>query len=182
MLCEITKLKIRYNQKRVDNFARKRMLVYVFKPLKDFFRFQSKVRKAFQKHTSRFVLVHFKAWAERTKYLHTLRISVIDNWKGYSRMMVLGPFVAWSQYVRSAKNHMAEQIRIVNSYLRWKWRQNSLGLCVHGGTRGVVRSGRWNVHTANAIEKSVGTKNHDKCVGKNDDNTNNRIGRMQSYR
>jgi hypothetical protein len=38
-------------------------------------------------------------------------------------MMVLGPFVAWSQYVRSAKNHMAEQIRIVNSYLRWKWRQ-----------------------------------------------------------
>ena len=120
---ETTKLKIRYNQKRVDNFARKRMLVYVFKPLKDFFRFQSKVRKAFQKHTSRFVLVHFKAWAERTKYLHTLRISVIDNWKGYSRMMVLGPFVAWSQYVRSAKNHMAEQIRIVNSYLRWKWRQ-----------------------------------------------------------
>lgn len=117
------KYEVRYNQKRVDHFSRKRLLLYVFRPLKGFFNLQSKIRKCFQRQTSRFVQLNFRAWVKVTKSLRKLRILVISNWKGYGRFMIRTPFEAWSQYVKSAKNHMAEQIRIVNSYLRWKWRQ-----------------------------------------------------------
>ena len=30
---------------------------------------------------------------------------------------------AWSSMVEAARNHMHEQLRICNSYVRWKWRQ-----------------------------------------------------------
>ena len=51
---------------------------------------------------------------------------IIMNEMMVMMMMIIfffNPIVAWSNMVEAARNHMKEQIRICNSYVRWKWRQ-----------------------------------------------------------
>jgi len=114
---------IHYNGKRVDNFSHLRIKRYVFHPWKEFYVMQSLVRKMMQRQLGRFVRSNFHAWRAIAKELRRIRIVTIDNWKGYARYITQTPFQGWAQFVKGVKNHNNEQQRIVNSYLRWKWRQ-----------------------------------------------------------
>ena len=114
---------IHYNGKRVDNFSHIRIKRFVFYPWKEFYVMQSLVRKMMQRQLGRFVRDNFKAWREVAKELRRIRVVAIDNWRGYGRYITQTPFQGWAQFVKGVKNHNNEQQRIVNSYLRWKWRQ-----------------------------------------------------------
>ena len=117
------KYEVRYNQKRIDGFAKLRLKRHVFGPWKEFFKIQWLVRKGYQRQIARFVRDNFKAWRARAKVTRALRIAAVDNWKGYARLLLMNPFLAWAGHVRGIKNQQQEQQRLVNSYLRWKWRQ-----------------------------------------------------------
>lgn len=114
---------VRYNQKRIDQFARLRLKRYIFGPWRDYFRVQFSVRKCYQRSLARVVKATFAAWKGRTRVTRAMRIDAVDNWRGYSRLMTQLPFRAWASFVGGIKNRSAEQQRMVNSYLRWKWRQ-----------------------------------------------------------
>ncbi len=114
---------IHYNQKRVDNFARNRLKRFIFYPWKEFYTMQSLVRKMLQRQLARFVMKNFYAWREIARQLRKLRVQAVGEWRGYGRYITQTPFQAWAQFVKGVKNHNNEQQRIVNSYLRWKWRQ-----------------------------------------------------------
>lgn len=81
------------------------------------------MKRIFRHQLSRFVLANFQAWKTVAQHQHRLRSWAMDSWRGYSRMITLPPFQAWADFVRSLKNHQLEQGRIVNAYLRWKWRR-----------------------------------------------------------
>ena len=117
------KYEVRYNQKRIDGFAKLRLKRHVFLPWKEFFKIQHLVRKGYQRQVARFVRDNFRAWRALSITLRALRIVTLDNWKGYARLLTQVPFQAWAGFVRGIKNHQVEQQRIVNSYIRWKWRQ-----------------------------------------------------------
>ena len=114
---------IHYNQKRLDNFSRLRLKRYVFYPWKEFYIMQSLVRRMLQRQMARFVKQNFHAWREEARKLRELRIKAVDSWRGYGRLLCLGPFQGWASYVKGVKNVNNERQRIVSSYLRWKWRQ-----------------------------------------------------------
>jgi hypothetical protein len=114
---------IHYNQKRLDNYAHLRLKRYVFFPWKEFYVMQSLVRRMLQRQMARFVKNNFLAWRGVARELRTLRIKAVDNWRGYGRLVCLGPFQGWASYVKGVKNVNNERQRIVSSYLRWKWRQ-----------------------------------------------------------
>ena len=77
-----------------------------------------------QRQLARFVQKNFMAWRDLAKDLRKLRITTVANWRGYARYITQTPFQGWAQFVKGVKNHNNEQQRIVNSYLRWKWRQS----------------------------------------------------------
>eukprot|EP01035_Chromulina_nebulosa_P021682 gene21682-28057_t len=77
------KYEIRYNQKRIDNFARQRLLLYVFKPLKAFCTLQLKVKKAFRRQGAKFLQRTLYAWKEVSRRSHLLRKDALSNWMEY---------------------------------------------------------------------------------------------------
>jgi len=114
---------IHYNQKRVDNFTKNRLKKFIFYPWKEFYVMQHNVRKMLQRQLGRFVQRNFFAWRALASELRKLRVRTVDNWRGYGRYITQTPFQGWAQFVKAVKNRNNEQQRIVNSYLRWKWRQ-----------------------------------------------------------
>jgi hypothetical protein len=114
---------VHYNQKRVDAFSGNRLKKYIFYPWKEFYLMQHNVRKMLQRQLGRFCKANFLAWRVKAKELRILRITTVDNWRGYARLLTQTPFQGWAEFVKGVKNHNNEQQRIVNSYLRWKWRQ-----------------------------------------------------------
>lgn len=76
---------VRYNRKRVHNFSRLRCLKMVFKPWREFFSLQWKIKQAYQRTVGRFLKNHFLALRTLCSTQHKLRSWTIDNWKSYSR-------------------------------------------------------------------------------------------------
>ena len=114
---------IRYNQKRIDIFSRQRILRYVMKPWINYFVRATKVKFCHQKHMAKFVKANFEALAALTKVRRRQRRLTLANWKEYPLLMMEKPFRAWAEHYRASKNHLNEQMRIVNAYVRWKTRQ-----------------------------------------------------------
>eukprot|EP01038_Epipyxis_sp_PR26KG_P013945 gene13945-18702_t len=120
------KYELKYNQKRVDNFSKMRCKRFIFSAWKGYFHIQYEVKRRFQRKRALFIQNVFKAWVEAAKSQHKLRLQSYENWKGYQRILIHYPFNVWATHVKAVKNHHNEQIRIANSYLRWKWRQKLL--------------------------------------------------------
>jgi hypothetical protein len=120
------KYEIRYNQKRIDNFARIRCEKLIFSAWKAYFSIQLTVKRKYQNKLSSFISGIFHAWKGVSSHYRKLRISVYENWSGYGRLMVQKPFLAWSDHVRAMRNRYNEHLRIAKSYARWKGRQRML--------------------------------------------------------
>ena len=120
------KYEIRYNQKRIDTFAKHRLLKFVYKPWSEYFKLQSNVRKCYQRQVALFVKNNFYALRERCKIQRRLRDETVSTWRSYSRVMTQKPFQAWASWYRNVKNNNNEQERIVSKYCKWKWKQRML--------------------------------------------------------
>ena len=86
------KYEVKYNQKRVNNFGRVRLLKTIFKAWKAYFSIQYKVKLKFRSKVAQLVSTVFRGWKESAANQHRMRLTVYENWKGYSRLMVYGPF------------------------------------------------------------------------------------------
>jgi hypothetical protein len=82
---------VRYNRKRVANFARFRCLRLIFVPWKSFHTLQMKIKKAYQRSIGKFMKINFTALKVLTQEQHRLRVMVVDNWRSYARLMVNHP-------------------------------------------------------------------------------------------
>jgi hypothetical protein len=120
------KYEIRYNQKRIDTFAKHRLLRYVYKPWSEYFKLQSNVRKCYQRQVALFVRNNFHALRARCQVQRRLREETVSTWRSYSRVMTQKPFQAWASWYRNVKNNNNEQERIVSKYCKWKWKQRML--------------------------------------------------------
>jgi hypothetical protein len=120
------KYEIRYNQKRIDNFARIRCEKLIFSGWKAYFSIQLAVKRKYQKKLSSFISGIFHAWKGVSSHYRKLRITTYENWSGYGRLMVQKPFLAWADHVRAMRNRYNEHLRIAKSYARWKGRQRML--------------------------------------------------------
>jgi hypothetical protein len=86
------KYEVRYNQKRVNHFYQVRIEKLVFIAWKSYFLIQHEVKIRFQRKLTSFVRNHFYGWRDRARHHHRLRQLVYDNWKGYSKIIMFGPF------------------------------------------------------------------------------------------
>ena len=109
---------------------------------------QSLVRRMLQRQMARFVKQNFHAWREEARKLRELRIKAVDSWRGYGRLLCLGPFQGWASYVKGVKNVNNERQRIVSSYLRWKWRQRIV-IIEEMEASGIIWPHRWTLHETN---------------------------------
>jgi len=117
------KYEVRYNQKQVNYFTQIRIEKLVFAAWKIFFARQKKVKVFRIKLLSRRILQIIRSWRQLSKYYRSLRKLTFENWIGYARLIMSGPFSAWSDFVRGQRNRTAEHLRIAKSYIRWKSRQ-----------------------------------------------------------
>ena len=109
---------IRYNQKRVDNFSKMRIRRMIFRAWKGYFRIQLKIRDARRKRCVDLTQMAFNDWyimvyvciyicvyngdhsrcavsprrKETAQKQHSLRLLTYNNWKGYARLLMQGPF------------------------------------------------------------------------------------------
>ena len=120
------KYEIRYNQKRIDTFARHRILKFVLKPWMLFNKMRCRVKQLKQRQLGMFIRRTFICFREVTREQHRLREMTLTNWRAYARIMTEKPFEAWASYARAAKNNNNEQSRIVNKYIRWKTKHKML--------------------------------------------------------
>lgn len=86
------KYEVRYNQKRVDNFAKIRSERVVFLAWKAYFAIQYKVKRSYQRKIAQFLGNVFKEWRQVTYSNRALRRKVYENWIEYPKLMVTGPF------------------------------------------------------------------------------------------
>jgi len=117
---------VRYSQKRVDHFARIRVLKSIFKPWKEKQKIWREVNKRARNHKRRFLLRHFRALVDITKVLRALRIDAVATWKGYAPLMMSKPFREWSLWVKFSIKSFDEKILLATNYRRWKVRQQLL--------------------------------------------------------
>jgi hypothetical protein len=82
------KYEIRYNQKRVNTFARKRAIAYVWYPWSQFFRIEKAVKKSVQRQVARFVHENFLGMKQVIQEQRRLRKLTISSWKEYANLMV----------------------------------------------------------------------------------------------
>lgn len=117
------KYEVRYNQKRVDNFARIRCERVVFAAWKAYFGIQHIVKLKYQHKVAMHMKAVFLGWKSIAKHQHDLRLQTYQNWVGYAGLMTEKPFKAWADFVKGQKNQYHEHLRIAKSYRRWKTRQ-----------------------------------------------------------
>lgn len=117
------KYEIRYNQKRVNTFARRRGLAYVWFPWSQFFRIEKAVKKSVQRQVARFVQENFIGMKAVLTEQRRLRKLTVSSWKEYGNLMTRKPFDAWSFFTKDIRSQNQQQMRLVNAYMRWKWRQ-----------------------------------------------------------
>ena len=82
------KYEIRYNQKRVNTFARKRAIAYVWYPWSQFFRMEKAVKKSMQRQVARFVKENFLGMKQVIQEQRRLRNLTVSSWKEYANLMV----------------------------------------------------------------------------------------------
>lgn len=116
-------MQVRYNQKRVNNFSRLRCEKLIFFAWKAYSLVRIKVNRLFQRKLSTFLSNVFTSWRDEAKHTRIVRRNVYENWAGYTKLMINGPFQAWAEYVRGLKNQFVEHIRIARAYRQWKTRQ-----------------------------------------------------------
>lgn len=86
------KYEVRYNQKQVDYFTQIRIEKLVFGAWKLFFAKQKKVKVFRIKLLTKRVMQIVGAWRELSKYYRSLRRLAYENWVGYARLIMSGPF------------------------------------------------------------------------------------------
>lgn len=117
---------VRYNQKRVDYFARLRVLKSIFKPWKEKQKIWREVNRRFRTRTLRFLILHFDALKKVVKTLRALRVNAVDNWKGYAVLLMTTPFQAWTGWVSVSKLAYQEKVTLATNYRKWKVRASLL--------------------------------------------------------
>lgn len=120
---------VRYNQKLIDTFSKNRLQRMCFKPWRAFSSRLATVERRFRDRLSKFISVHFKAWAVRAMRQKIIRRLVEERWSGYAKKMITEPFYAWVSFASEAQHRRVLQDRLVRSYCRWKARQR-LGVIV----------------------------------------------------
>ncbi len=86
------KYEVRYNQKQVNYFTQIRIEKLVFWAWKIFFAKQKKVKVFRIKLLTKRVMQIVGAWRELSKYYRSLRKLAYENWVGYARLIMSGPF------------------------------------------------------------------------------------------
>lgn len=114
---------VRYNQKRLDYFARKRLLRYAFYPLKTYIVKQIRAKQAYQRHITKILKSMMVAWRTVAAKDHGMKKSALLEWLDYPKTMTRAPFAAWKRYILAAKLRQSENNSIAKGYIRWKSRQ-----------------------------------------------------------
>jgi hypothetical protein len=86
------KYEVRYNQKRVDNFARLRCEKLIFLAWKEYFHVQITVKRKYQSKLSHWISKVFHAWKGVSSHYRRLRKLTHENWTGYARLIMQKPF------------------------------------------------------------------------------------------
>ncbi len=64
----------------------------VYRAWKAYFVIQYKVKQMYRAKVAQLMVAVFNGWRRESRHQHQLRGTVMDNWKGYARLMVYNPF------------------------------------------------------------------------------------------
>lgn len=111
---------LRYNQRKVDIFARKRLLRFTFYPLRIYCNRMSIVNKKFRSIASKLAFDIFISWRNVAKDYRSLRKSAIQKWLDYPIDILKNPFKEWKIIAKSTSKIKEYGNVIVKSYSRIK--------------------------------------------------------------
>jgi hypothetical protein len=114
---------VRYNQKRLDYFVRKRLLRYAFYPMREYVMKQMRGKRGYQKYITKLLKSVVAAWRTTAAKDHAVKVKALVEWTEYPKAMTSAPFLAWKQCIVAAKLRESENNSIAKGYIRWKSRQ-----------------------------------------------------------
>lgn len=114
---------VRYNQKKVDYFARKRLLRFALNPWRAYTVRVVTANSMFRKKLAAFLTTALLAWREVARRFRHRRIDAIDSWRGYARLVLHAPFQVWVKYSVVSHKRTFESEHRAQLYCRWKQRR-----------------------------------------------------------
>ena len=112
-----------YNQRRVDQFARRRVLKLAWPLWRQVTTASAAAERLRRRMQTCDVRNHLRAWRARAAHQHALRATTVAQWRDVCARRIALPFRAWYLFVEKKMRTKEDQLRLITSYLRLKLRQ-----------------------------------------------------------